>query len=205
MQDKDYMSKKLEGMIDECLSEVLTEMAHSYPDELNVYDFDDTLVKTEGVIHVINNDTGDRRELHPHEFHECHLESHEKFDLSDFGKLVDPVGLPHLDQMLEDYARLGPHGVSICTARPDANPVIDLMGTLGLPDIEIVAIGDADPRGDVGRINSSRKKSYLKNKILQRGLKILRFFDDNVENIEAARELVAEFPGVSIEIELVPT
>lgn len=204
-QAKDCMSKFLQNVIEDCLSQVLIEMAHSYPDELNVYDFDDTLIKSEGTIHLVNTETGERRELHPHEFHEYHLLPHEEFDLSDFDKLVNPVVLPHLKKMQSDYARLGPHGVTICTARPDANPVIEIMRTFGMPDIEIVATGEPAPRGDVSYLNSSRKKDYLKKKILQRGLRILRFYDDNVDNVKAARTLSDEFPDVKIEVELVPT
>lgn len=200
------MSKNaIENLIEDCLSQVLSEMAHSYPEELNVYDFDDTLIRTEGTIHLVNNETGERRELHPHEFHEYRLKPHEEFDLSDFDKLVEPTELPHLHKMKADYDRLGPHGVSICTARPDANPVIQLMSTFGMPDIEVVAVGDAAPRGDVGTINSSRKKSYLRSKILQRGLRILRFYDDNADNVNAALSLKGEFPDVEVEAELVAT
>ena len=105
--------------------------------------------------------------------------------------------------MQADYTRLGPHGVSICTARPDANPVIEIMATFGMPDIEIVALGDPVPKGNISHLNSSRKKTYLTKKILQRGLKILRFYDDNIDNVSSARTLVNEFPDVQIEIELV--
>jgi len=194
---------KIKDLVKQCLNQVLTEMAHSYPDELNVYDFDDTLVKTEGSVHLVNNQTGERRDLHPHEFHEYRLKEYEEFDLSDFDKLVEPTELPHLSKMQADYARLGPHGVSICTARPDANPVIEIMATFGMPDIEIVALGDPVPKGNISHLNSSRKKTYLTKKILQRGLKILRFYDDNIDNVSSARTLVNEFPDVQIEIELV--
>jgi len=191
----------IEKLIEQCLSQVLTEIAHSYPEELNVYDFDDTLVTTEGTIHLVNTETNERRELHPHEFHEYRLEPHEEFDLSDFDKLINPTALPHLARMKADYQRLGPHGVSICTARPDSNPVIAFMSAQGMSDIEIVAIGDVSPRGDVGTLNSSRKKAYLTKKILQRGLRVLRFFDDNLENCEAAKSLAGEFPDVVVEVE----
>lgn len=196
------MSKNaIEKLIEECISQVLLEIAHSYPEELNVYDFDDTLVTTEGTIHLVNKKTGERRELHPHEFHEYHLQPNEEFDLSDFDKLVNPQALPHLTRMKADYERLGPHGVAICTARPDASPVIDFMGTQGMADVEIVAVGEAKPVGDVGTLNAHRKKSYMKNKILQRGLSILRFFDDNAENCESVASLASDFPDVHIEVE----
>ena len=192
---------KLRHLIEGCLSQVLLEIAYSYPEELNVFDFDDTLVATEGTIHLINLETDERRELHPHEFHEYRLKPHEHFDLSDFERLKNPVSLPHLQKMKSDYQRLGPHGVSVCTARADAAPVMEFMESQGMPGIEIVAVGDASPTGDVGAINPARKKAYLKSKILERGLRTLRFYDDNIGNVMAARSLASVFPDVTIEVE----
>lgn len=193
----------IENLIEGCLGQVLTEIAHSYPEELNVYDFDDTLVKTDGSIYLVNNNTGGRRAISSHEFHEYDLQPHEEYDVSDFDadELINPTTLPHLAKMKADYQRLGPHGVSICTARPDAGPVIDFMGKHGMADIEIVAVGDPVPRGSVGDINPARKKAYLKNKILQRDLRILRFYDDDESNVQAAQTLVDTFPNVTIEVE----
>ena len=198
------MSKpELEILIEEYVSKLLREIFDGIPDELNVYDFDDTLCRTEGMVHVINNETGETKDLHPHEFHEYHLQEGEEFDLSDFGVIINPETLPHLERMKADYDRLGPYGVSICTARPSATEVIKFMADCGMPDIEIVAVGTLEPHGDVGNLNALRKQSYLRGKLEQRNLKVLRFFDDNELNIEAAQHLQKEFPNVHMEIELV--
>jgi len=198
------MSKpRLEILIKEYASKILREIFDNAPNELNVYDFDDTLCSTEGTVHLINKTTGKTRELSPHEFHEYHLKDDEEFDLSDFGVILNPVTLPHFDRMKADYKRLGPYGVSICTARPAANEIIEFISQQGMPDVEVVAVGDFTPTGDVGELNAARKQAYLRGKLQQGNIKILRFFDDNLFNVQAAEKLVEEFPEVQIEIELV--
>lgn len=201
------MSKpNLETLVEEYTSKILREIFdEELPDELNVYDFDDTLVRTEGTIHLLNTQTGERRELHPHEFHEYELGPDEEFDLSDFGVVINPVKLPHLSRMKSDYARLGPYGVAICTARPSIEEVAKFMAREGMGDIEMVGVGLFQPvKGKgVGEHNARRKKDYLKGKLQQRKLKVLRFFDDNEMNCAAAKTLAKEFPDVQIEVELV--
>lgn len=198
---------KIKSIIEKHVDEVFKEfLENSKPEELkelNVYDFDDTLVRTAGSIYIVDTDTGEKREITPHEFHEYHLKPNEKFDLTDFGQMVEPIILPHLSKMKADYERLGASGVAICTARPYSGAVIDFIGSQGMPDIEIVAVGDPEPKKDVGKLNAMKKQKYLRKKLKQGNLKILRFFDDNKENCQAAKSLAAEFPDVAIKVEKV--
>lgn len=197
---------KLEKFIKEYVTKVFLEFSEKkFPDELNVYDFDDTLIETDGVIHLINTVTGEQRELHPHEFHEYELGPDEEFDLTDFTTMVNPIKLPHLSRLKSDYARLGPLGVAICTARPSTYEIEKFMADEGVGDIEMVATGlHSPPKGKpLGKYNARKKKEFLKKKLQQRKLKILRFFDDNELNCTAAQSLVKEFPNVLIEVELV--
>lgn len=193
----------IEKQVYEALKEFLDEAETRAPEELNVYDFDDTLVSTDGSIHIVDNDTGEKRKITPHEFHEYHLKPNEEFDLTDFGRMVKPVILPHLSRMKADYGRLGASGVAICTARPFSKAVIDFISGQGMPDIEIVAVGDPEPKKNVGKLNAAKKQKYLRKKLQSGNIKILRFFDDNEENCQAAEALAAEFPDVKIEVEKV--
>jgi len=201
MKHKNKFKKLVTEIVTKILAEVELGRHVEHPPELNVYDFDDSLVKTKGIIEILNTTTGEKREIPAHEFHTISLEAHEEFVLDDFNKLLEAEPLPLLDRMKEKYKQLGPMGVSVCTARPEAGAVRDFMVQHGMGDIEIAAVGDAAPRGDVAHINSSRKRKYLRTKILQRDLKILRFFDDNAENCRAATTLQNEFPQVQIEVE----
>ena len=199
--------KEIKVLIESQVSKVLTNIAHERPSELSVYDFDDTLAKTEGKVYLLNTKTGKKRTLSGHEFHNCKLTKDEEFDLSDFTKAINPVALPHLSKMKKDYIRLGSYGVTICTARPFAGPVIEFVSKYGMPDIEIVAVGVIDLKAEknlnISLINARRKKNYLRKKIVNQNLKILNFFDDSIDNVEAAISLRKEFPGVEINVELV--
>jgi len=189
------------NIVKEVINEAFTAPGPNFPEELNVYDFDDSLVETKGIIEILNKTTGQKREIPSHLFHTVSLEPHEEFVLEDFNKLVEPVPLPLLDRMKEKYKQIGPMGVSICTARPEAGAVKEFMLQQGMGDVEVAAVGDAAPRGNVAQINSSRKRKYLRKKIFERGLKILRFYDDSAENCRAAQTLQNEFPDVQIEVE----
>lgn len=198
---KNQIENLVNNIVKEVIKEAFAEPGPNYPEELNVYDFDDSLVETKGIIEVLNTTTGHKREISAHLFHTVSLESHEEFILEDFNKLLDPKPLPLLDKMKEKYTQMGSKSVSVCTARPEAAAVIEFLTKYGMGDVEVAAVGDAAPRGNVAQINSSRKRKYLRKKILERGLKILRFYDDNAENCRAAQTLQNEFPDVQIEVE----
>lgn len=195
---------KIEVLVEEHVSKILLEIfGPAEPGELNVYDFDDTLVKTDGTIRLINKKTGERKELAPHEFHEYQLSDDEDFDLTGFNVLTNPVKLPHLKKMKNDYTRLGKYGVSVCTARPSANEVIDFLAAEGMPDIEVVAVGVFNPKGNLTKINATNKQNYVRSKIKQRKLRVLNFYDDNIANCNAIEKLKDEFPTVKIGVEKV--
>jgi hypothetical protein len=200
-----YMPKKhIEKLINKEVENILENLFDSESAELCVYDFDDTLIKSDSTINLVNVKTGERKELTSHEFHEYHLEPGEQFDLSAFAGLdKNTKKLPLFSKLQADYSRLGPSGVAILTARPAPEPVHQFLRKNGLSGIEVAAVGDLSPVGDVRDENASRKKSWLEKQIKRRNLKRLSFYDDNAANIGAARELEAEYPDVSFTIELI--
>lgn len=198
------MSKHtLENLIDEAVSQIFENLSDNDAEELHVYDFDDTLVRSDSTIFVVNTVTGERKELHPHEFHEYHLDKEEQFDLSDFQRVQKPTVLPHFNKFLSDYSRVGPSGVAILTARPDDGPVRKFLKSYGVGNIDIAAIGIMNPTTDVKDANALRKKHWLKKQLDSRNIKLLSFYDDNEANIRAAQSLERDYPDVQFNIELV--
>ncbi len=187
--------RNLEKLIGKLIDQILDEISDQV---LYVYDFDDTLFETKGSIHLINTDTGVARKIRFHEFHEYELKPNEKFDMDDFYKIIEPKALPTFEHFKRIYQRMGPKSVAICTARPDAEPIREFMDSLGYTDIEIAALGEANPRGNVGDVNASRKKRWIKDKITTDKLARVEFFDDNLKNVEAVAELQKEFCEVKI-------
>jgi hypothetical protein len=197
--------ENLKILIEENLEQILQDFKDDDTiEELHVYDFDDTLVRTDSAVYVVNCETGERLEVHPHEFHEYHLKPNETFDLSDFDNVEDPVLLPYFHKLKDDYEKLGRSKVAILTARPWPFGVHKFLSQHGMGDIVIRAIGFPNPTMDVRDMNAERKAAWLRQQLKKHPIKFMSFYDDNIANIEAAKELIEEFPNVVFNIQLVP-
>jgi hypothetical protein len=172
-------------------------------DELHVYDFDDTLVSTKGNIFVLNKNTGVKKQIETHAFHEYHLQEGEVFDITQFNVVIDPKLLPHFYKFQNDYEKYGKNKVAILTARAENQAIYDFLKPYGMDDIRVVAIGDAEPMTDVSVINATRKTAWLRKQLETNPIKFMSFYDDNVANITMAKTLEQEFPDVIFEFELV--
>jgi hypothetical protein len=181
----------------------MVEQIFAKSGQLFVYDFDDTLVRTDGVVQVINTNTNDITLLHPHEFHEYHLKNDEKFNLDSFYPITNPILLPHFHHFANKYKTFGSNNVVILTARSSSKEIKEFLSKHNIENVEIVAVGDPDPKGDVSDINANRKFAWLKEKIKTGRYHHLSFFDDNVANINKAKELCVLFPRIDFAIELV--
>jgi hypothetical protein len=155
--------------------------------KLRVFDFDDTLVKTGSLIHVVG-ESGERFDLTPGEFAIYEKRPGDVFDFSDFSKLVDPKEIKWTVKILRNILR-GDSEVVILTARSMPEPVRQFLEEAGLPPIEVVALGDADPK---------RKSEYVASRISSDGFTFVEFFDDSYKNVAAVRGLEQQFPGVKI-------
>lgn len=197
------VKNNLEKLINETVDQILEKFVGPRSDELHVYDFDDTLVRTDSTIFVVNTQTSERRELHPHEFHEYHLDQDEQFDLTNFHAVENPTLLPHFEKLKSDYARLGPNGVAILTARPEAAGVQRFLKKHGMGNIVVAAVGIDNPTMDVRDMNADKKRKWLKVQLDNRPIGLLSFYDDNDANISAAQSLQGDYPDVRFNIELV--
>lgn len=199
------MSKDtLEKLIKETVDQIILDFVDGDPiDELHIYDFDDTLVRTNSTIFIVNTQTGERRELHPHEFHEYHLRKNEMFDLEDFDIVEEAILLPHFEKFKSDYKRLGNKKVAILTARPYPHAVYSFLKKHKMADVVIKAVGEQYPTTDVRNVNAARKADWIRLQLRRFPIRHLSFYDDNFANINAAQKLKAEFPHVNFNIELV--
>ena len=77
----------------------------------------------------------------------------------------------------------------ILTARGSAEPVHQFLDDIGLPDIEVSALGDANPH---------MKALWIDGRIKRDGLDMVEFFDDSHKNIAAVKELKQLHPEVTI-------
>ena len=171
--------------------------------ELNVYDFDDTLVQSKGTgsIYIVNKKLNTRVRRDAQDFHDIILKDSEELDLREVESHTGKKLLKHFYKLKQDYKKLGSNGVAICTARSDASAIAVFLNNKKIFGVETVAVGDRFPSGEFATISAVRKKEFLREKIIKRELKILRFYDDNELNCIYAQELKKEFPDVEIHIE----
>jgi hypothetical protein len=158
-------------------------------DEIHVFDFDDTIVKTGSMIHVTAGD-GETFSLTPRQYAMYSPMKGDVFDFSDFEGLIDPKPVNNTLLKLKIAIRdVGVKNVFILTARGNQIPVREFLRDQGVPDIRIFAVGTSDPQA---------KANVIENEVLSRKIKRVYFYDDSVKNIMAVRALKKDLPGVSI-------
>lgn len=155
--------------------------------KLRVFDFDDTLVKTGSTIHITSA-AGKKFDLTPGEYAVYEPLPGDKFDYSDFSKLIDPKEIVWTCKILRNIIRTGGE-VVILTARAAKAPVYQFLEDAGLPSIEVIALASADPQ---------KKADYIAMRIVADGVKFVEFFDDSSKNVEAVASLNNKYPGVRI-------
>lgn len=157
---------------------------------LVVFDFDDTLIRSDGTIKVIHAD-GTEDVMTTDEFARYSQRSGDVYDfsgLSDKNAVVSV--LPHFSVMLDAIAGFGPAAVVVLTARHDARPVRRMLTSLGIPrTVEVVAAASADPQSKVNwiREKATRGQHYH-----------VEFYDDNLSNVMAVKRLAKELPRVRL-------
>ena len=177
-------------LLREYVFQVLKEEKLSREQKLRIFDFDDTLVKTDSKIYVSNPLVGDILTLTPGEFAVYEARDGDQFDFSDFDKLINPRMIPWTGKILRNLAEKGSQ-VVILTARSTEEPVKQFLSDAGLPAYEVVALGDANPQA---------KASWISSKIKADGIKLVEFFDDSPKNIAAVKRLKEVHPDVKITV-----
>lgn len=163
--------------------------------EVSVFDFDDTLVHTTSHIYLTTSD-GRSVKLTPAEYAVYDAQPGDEFDFSDFQQVISPKPISRMILKLQYAIRaLGPDNVFILTARGSAEPVERFLSGLGIDGIRVVALGDSNPQ---------RKADVIRDEILDRGAKIIRFYDDSAKNVQAVRDLRRD-PSVPRDVQIITT
>jgi acid phosphatase class B len=156
-----------------------------------IFDFDDTLVFTDAMVHVNDKEGKHKKSMTPAQYAVYSQEEDDVFDYGDFNKLINPREVKWIVNILRTIVnKNGPQGATILTARSAREPVEKFLKDNGFPEgIEIVALGDSNPY---------KKSEWISNKINQDGLRQVEFFDDSHKNIKATKELRAHHPECRI-------
>jgi phosphoglycolate phosphatase-like HAD superfamily hydrolase len=163
--------------------------------EVNIFDFDDTLVKTKSHIYLTTRD-GRSVKMTPAEYAVYDPQTGDEFDFSDFQQVVGPQPINHMILKLQYAIRnLGHDNVFILTARGSAEPIERFLNSVGVSGIRIVALGDSNPQ---------RKADVIRDEIVERGVRLIKFYDDSMKNIVAVRDLRRD-PAIPREVQIIAT
>ena len=163
--------------------------------KLRVFDFDDTLVKTDAVIRV-KDPEGKEFTLTPGEFAQHKLDDSNQYDFSEFeqANLINPREIKKVTKVLRNVLNAGgEREVAILTARTPAaqQSIEEYLEDIGIDpeNVNIVLVGTSDP---------AAKANWIENKIVDGATDIL-FLDDSGKNIAAVRDLKNKYPDVKID------
>lgn len=160
--------------------------------EINVFDFDDTLVHTKSHVYLTTA-AGEHRALTPGEYAVYDPAPGDTFDYSEFDSVNSPSPITHMLLKLKYAIRnVGLDNVFILTARGAPEPIRMFLGEMGITGIDIVALGNSDPQS---------KADVIKDEILARGVKLVKFYDDSSKNIAAVKALRRD-PELSTDVQI---
>lgn len=155
---------------------------------LHVYDFDDTLAKSEAYIHVRKKD-GNTITLTPEEFAVYDEQPGDKFDFSDFNRMLrNARPISRNVKMIQKSLADPTVKTTILTARAIAFPIRHYFKTTFGVEPYVVAVGSSDPM----------KKANWIEKHLQKGYSNVFFTDDSLKNLAAVDKLKDKYPEANI-------
>ena len=157
--------------------------------KLRIFDFDDTLVKTNSNIYIKHKD-GKESKLTPGEYAIYEPKSDDKFDFSDFEKVKQPQEIKGVTRLLKNIVRVGGSEIVILTARAAYKPIKKYLSDIGLEDIYVVALADANPQ---------KKADWIENKIKD-GVEDVFFIDDSHKNVQAVKALSKKYPNITLKV-----
>tara|TARA_B100000131_G_C18122209_1_gene613332 strand:- start:2645 stop:4072 length:1428 start_codon:yes stop_codon:yes gene_type:complete len=161
--------------------------------KLRIFDFDDTLVKTDAMVRM-TSDTGKQVEMTPAEFSQHQMNDKNDYDFSDFNKVINPREIRQVTDILRNVTKAaGDREIIILTARdPKAQAAIEeWLESIGIDISKINVIGLASP-------DPAAKANWIENKIVDGATDIL-FLDDSGKNIDAVAALKRRYPDIKID------
>ena len=159
---------------------------------LSIFDFDDTLAKSDSWVYVIKNGK-EIKKLDPAEFAIYKPKTGEEFDFRDFDRpLRNPKLIKKNVDLLRKQLKKGSRKVTILTARRLGAPINHFFKTIGINPY-VVPLGSSNPQ---------HKADYIEKEI-QKGYDPIYFMDDSPKNIKAVNALKKKYPSVSLITSLV--
>jgi hypothetical protein len=155
---------------------------------LYVFDFDDTLARSDAYIYV-NKRNGEELTLDPAEYAVYKEEPGDTFDFRDFNKMLrNPRAIKSNVNMLKKALSNPQNKVTVLTARAIAYPLNHFFKTQHGISPYVVGVAGANPRLKSDWIEKHIKKGYTD----------IFFIDDSPKNIRAVSMLKRKYPNTRI-------
>lgn len=155
---------------------------------LYVFDFDDTLAKSEAYIYVKKKD-GSEVTLDPAEYAVYEEEPGDKFDFRDFNSMLkNPQAIKSNLNDLKTAMSNPQNKVTVLTARAIAYPLTHFFKTQHGIKPYVVGVASSDPK----------KKSDWIERHIKKGYTTIYFVDDSPKNVRAVDALKMKYPNVKI-------
>ena len=159
--------------------------------KLRVFDFDDTLVKTNSFIYVTHRN-GMKSKLTPGQYAKYDAKDGDEFDFKDFQQVTKP-------ELIKGYVELlrrmissgGSREVFILTARAAERPVSQFIKDLGINGVKVIALGDNNPE---------KKADWIEDRVKE-GYDDVFFVDDSEKNVTAVRNRLKGYSDIKQNIQ----
>jgi len=158
--------------------------------KLRVYDFDDTLVKTNSFIYVTHRN-GMKSKLSPGQYAKYEEKPGDEFDFKDFQQVTRPQLIKGYVELLRRMVNSGGSSVYILTARAAERPVAQFIKDLGINGVKVIALGDNNPE---------KKADWIEDRVKE-GYDDVFFVDDSEKNIMAVKKRLKGYPNIKQKIQ----
>ena len=161
--------------------------------KLRIFDFDDTLVKTNSFIYVTHRN-GMKTKLSPGQYAKYDTKDGDEFVFKDFQQVTRPELIKGYVELLRRMVSSGgSREVYILTARAAERPVSQFIKDLGISGVKVIALGDNNPE---------KKADWIEDRVKE-GYDDIFFVDDSEKNIAAVRKRLKDYPEVKQKIQQV--
>jgi len=149
---------------------------------LRIFDFDDTLVKTNSYIYVTHNN-GMKSKLTPGQYAVHTEKPGDVYDFKDFEQVKEPQEIQKITKILRSIVSKSKEVVYILTARASYQPIKKYLSDIGINSnkIYVVALASNNPKD---------KADWIENMIDKEGYDDIYFVDDSEKNVSAAKQML---------------
>ena len=161
--------------------------------KLRVFDFDDTIAKSDSNIHI-TTDTGKKITMDPGEYATHKINPDYNYDFSEFDEVINPREIKQITNIIRNALNAGTEEreIAVLTARDPAaeGPIRDYLDSIGLDPSKITfeLLATSDPQA---------KADWIARRIDNGAVDVL-FFDDSGKNVEAVQALSRQYPDIKI-------